>query len=197
MYRVLLAFILFGCATNIGISAESVIKCSSPDGRFALRIAALPENKSAGFGIELIEKNSGEVLLDLENVYENHLSDTILVWSADSKKVAFGTRGNKEGETRVFFWNGSVFEEAALPDHLPVPKIQFGPVAGGGVKNYGGTVKPTRWLDSGELELSADSTMLSRVNNKTYTGVVLFTVSFDSHRHAVVRKVGKSNTSTD
>ncbi len=172
------------------------VKCPSPDGRFALRLTDPKGPDGVSYKVDLIDKTSGEVILDLENASENYLDDTVLVWSSDSRRVAFGTRGYKEGDTAVFFWNGSVFEEVRLPGDLPLPKINFGKGAGA-VKNYGGAVKPVRWSKSGELELSSDLMMLSRVNEKAYTGVVLFTVGFDPHHRATVRKIGKTKTSVD
>jgi len=52
-------------------------------------------------------------------------------------------------------------------------------------------------LKSGVLELSSDSTMMSRADGATYTGVLVFTVGFDSQHHAFVRKVGKTKTTVD
>jgi hypothetical protein len=104
---------------------------------------------------------------------------------------------DRAGETSIYFWNGSAFDEIALPDDLPGPEIKFRKGAGGGVKNYGGAVKPSRWLKSGELELSSESMMLSRVDGSTYAGVVLITLAFDKEHHASVRKVGKTKTHVD
>ena len=133
------------------------IKFSSPDGRFALRIAAPKDENSNERKVDLIEKATGKVMLDLLTTSESHLPDTVLVWSADSKRAAYATRDNREGETNVYFWNGSEFKEVPLPETLPNPKIKFGKTAeGGGVKNYGGGTKPLRWLKSGDLELATD-----------------------------------------
>jgi hypothetical protein len=54
-----------------------------------------------------------------------------------------------------------------------------------------------RWLKSGELKLSSDSIMMSREDGATYTGVVVFTLGFDSQHRALVRKVGKTKTTVD
>jgi hypothetical protein len=122
----------------------------------------------------------------------------VLAWSADSKRAAYATRGNREGETNVYFWNRSEFKEVPLPEKLPVPKIRFGKAAeGGGVKNYGGGTKPLRWLKSGELELATDVMMMSHVDDRSYTGTVKFTVSFDARHQATLRTVGKSTTEVE
>jgi hypothetical protein len=195
MYRVLLVLLW---APAIGLTAEhSAIKFPSPDGRFALRITDPTGDDSFERKVELIERDSGKVMVDLGVAYRPHISDTVLVWSADSKRAAYGTRGDKEGEASAYFWNGAVFEEAPLPAHLPDPEINFGKGAGDSVKNYGGAVKPLRWLKSGELELSSDLMMLSRANGRSYTGLVVFTVAFDAQHHSSVHRVGKTKTRVD
>jgi hypothetical protein len=141
--------------------------------------------------------SSGKVTADLGTAYARHLSETVLVWSADSKWVAYATRGEREGETSVYFWNGLAFDQIPFPDDLPAPEIKFRKGASGDVKNYGGAVKPFRWLKSGELELSSDSIMMSREDAATYTGVVVFTLGFDSQHRAFVRKVGKTKTTVE
>ena len=95
--------------------AAEEIKNRSPDGRFALRIT--DDQK-----VELIEKASGSVMVDLGEAWHNPGQvSQILVWSGDSKRVAYGNRGYKEGEVSVYFWNGSSFEQVALPEELPSP----------------------------------------------------------------------------
>jgi hypothetical protein len=162
-----------------------------------MRLTEMTGNENGNVKVELVEKASGKVVVDLGNTYGAHLAGTILVWSADSKWLAHGTRSTKVGDTSVYFWNGSAFESVSLPENLPGPSIRFDKGAGADVKNYGGAVAPVRWLKSGQLELSSDSMMLSRVNDKTYTGTVRFTVGFDSQHHASVRKVGKSTTKVE
>jgi hypothetical protein len=95
------------------LAAEEEIKYPSPDGRFALRITE--SNQS-----ELIENASGRAMVDLGVRWRSQ----VLVWSPDSKRVAYGNRGDKAGEVSVYFWNGSTFEEATLPDDLPVSGYQ-------------------------------------------------------------------------
>src|SRR4030095_6324483 len=152
----------------------------SPDGRFALRIT-----NDEGFGegkVELIEKASGCIMVDLGIPWRTQ----VLVWSSDSKRVAYANRGNKWGELKVYFWNGSAFEAASLPEDLPSPDIKFPKGKGADVKNYGGAVTPLHWLKSGDLELSSDSMLLDRGSGTTYTGELRFTLAFDAQHHASV-----------
>jgi hypothetical protein len=182
-------FIAFACCTTYpcaSLAAEE-IKNPSPDGRFALRI--IDEQK-----VELIEKVSGRVMVDLGEAWHNPGQvSQILVWSRDSKRVAYGKRGYKEGEVSVYFWNGSSFEQVALPEELPSPEIKL-PKDCGAVKNYGGAATPVRWLRSGDLELSSDLMMLCRESGATCTAEVRFTLAFDWQHQASVKKIGKTKT---
>jgi len=193
--RALKAFLSIAVACYVAypwewLAAEEEIKYLSPDGRLALRI--IDEQK-----VELIEKASGEVMVDLGEAWHNPGQvSQILVWSRDSKRVAYGNRGYKGGEVSVYFWDGSSFEQVALPEELPSPHIKF-PKDCGAVKNYGGAATPLRWLNSGELELSSDLMMLCRDSGATCTGELRFTLAFDEQHHASVKKVGKTKTEVE
>ena len=193
--RALKAFLSIAVACYVAypwewLAAEEEIKYLSPDGRLALRI--IDEQK-----VELIEKASGEVMVDLGEAWHNPGQvSQILVWSRDSKRLAYGNRGYKGGEVSVYFWDGSSFEQVALPEELPSPHIKF-PKDCGAVKNYGGAATPLRWLKSGELELSSDLMMLCRGSGATCTGELRFTLAFDEQHHASVKKVGKTKTEVE
>jgi hypothetical protein len=198
MHRSLLSLVILCGLTAFCFAGDPVIKSPSPDGRFALRVSD-PKEEGATPTVELIEKKSGKVIVNLGTSYFSPRDGTYLVWSADSKRVAYATRGPKQGDVSVYFWDGTTFKYAEIPEEaLPDPDIKFGKDAeGGGVKNYGGAPKPLRWLKSGELLMSNDSVMMSHVNGKTYTGTVTFTVSFDKDHHATVRNVSKTKTTVD
>jgi hypothetical protein len=187
-------FVAFACYAShlCPVKAAEEIKYPSPDARFALRIA---EQIEAGEPkVELIEKATGRLMVDLGIPWRRQ----VLVWSPDSKQVAYGNRSDKAGEVSVYFWDGSTFEEATLPDDLPSPDIKFRKKhETGHVKNYGGAVTPLRWLKSGELELSSDAMMLHSNSGATYTGELRFTLAFDAQHHASVNKVGKTKTKVD
>ena len=188
------------------LAAEEEIKYPSPDGRFALRITQSKDDEYHPT-VELIEKQSGSVLVALHNGQEDtdlfDASEAVLVWSADSKRLAYGFRANPPGarvEERsalICFWNGSGFDKVFLPENLPSLRIKFPKGQGGNVKPYGGGVTPLRWLKSGDLELSREDMMFSRDDNKSYTGVLHFTISFDAQHKASVKNVGKTKTEVE
>jgi len=112
---------LWVIAANEEPEAAEELKYLSPDGRFALRVADLK--------VDLIETPSGKVMLDLDTLWvdredERNKDEPVLVWSSDSKWVAYGTRALQSGSTTVYFWDGSAFKELALPAKLPEPKIK-------------------------------------------------------------------------
>ena len=195
--RLLLICCALGWASSALAAEPPVFKSPSPNGRYALRLTPLPEEEVPRAKADLVEKATGKVVLDLDTANANQLDGTVLVWSADSKWVAYGTREAKGGETSVYVSNGSDFELVELPDDLPQPAIKFLKAEKGGAKNYGGATKPLRWLKPGELELSSDQVMVARESGRTYTGVVKFTVVIDAPRKATVRKVGKSRTKVE
>lgn len=187
------------------LAAEEEIKYPSPDGRFALRIIQSKDDEYHPT-VELIERDLGKVVVTLHSASDAELfdpSDSVLVWSADSKSVAYGFRDSPPGArvlslgALVCFWNGSGFDKVFLPENLPSPRIKFPKGKEENVKPYGGGVTPLRWLKSGELELSSEDMMLSRDDGKSYTGVLQFTISFDAQHHPAVKKIGKTKTEVD
>jgi hypothetical protein len=183
-------FIAFACCTTYpcaSLAAEEM-KFPSPDGRFALRV-------SEDLKIDLIE-TSGKILVDLGKLYvdpdTSRREETILVWSADSKWAAYGTRNQVSGQTAVYFWNGVAFEEVRLPANLPEPKIEPRKESGG-VKLKGYALAPLRWLKPGELELSNESMGIGREDGAKYTAKIAITVELTAP-HASVKNVGKTKT---
>ena len=184
MRRAFLTLLLFGWTIMGPAEQNSRSKFPSPDGRFALRIGE-------DLQIDLIEA-SGTILIDLGKLYVEPdtglREETILVWSADSKWAAYGTRGpvGRSGNTAVYYWNGVAFEEVRLPANLPEPKVDTSEVK---LKGY--AVEPVRWLKPGELELSSELMGIRRDEPGKYTAKMIITVELTAP-HASVKKVGKT-----
>ena len=83
-FSVLIQCLLIG---GLWAADEPTVKCPSPDGRFALRIAA-PAEGSNECSADLIEKETGNAVLDLLTVFDSHIKDAVLVWSGDSEPHA-------------------------------------------------------------------------------------------------------------
>src|SRR5581483_2639222 len=200
-------FVAFACSIGfpyVGVAAEQ-IKYLSPDGRFGLRVTQ-PANDEYHPTVELIEKDTGKVMVTLHTGADTDLfdaSECVLVWSADSKSVAYGFRASPPGVrevehgTLVCFWNGSDFDKVFLPENLPTPKLKFPKGKGIDVKPYGGGVTPVKWLTPRELAMSSENMVLSEDDDKSYTGVLSFTISFDAQNHASVGKIGKTKTKVE
>jgi|SRR6516164_2272498 len=149
-------FIAFACCSTYACAllAGEEIKNPSPDGRFALRITQ-PKDDEYHPTVELIAKDSGEVIVTLHSDSDTELfdpSDSVLVWSADSKSVAYGFRDSPPGarlvslRALVRFWNGSGFDKVFLPENLPSARIKFPKGKEENAKPYGGGVTPLRRL---------------------------------------------------
>ena len=183
--------LLLGCLAGAVLGEDSSsIKFPSPDGRFELRVADLK--------VDLIETASGKVMIDLGTLWINRDTNTDrevprLVWSDDSKWVAYGTRTSASGSTTVYFLDGSAFKKLALPAKLPEPKIK--PREGDSdVKLKCYADEPLKWIRPGELEVSSKLMGIGRDVGFRYTGSIVITVAFDASGRASVKNVTDTKT---
>jgi hypothetical protein len=191
MIRHAIVALLLAWSASDGLAEDnSSIKFPSPDGRFALRVANLK--------VELIEAPSGKVMVDLGTLWinredESEREEPVLVWSADSRWVAYGTRTLAAGSTTVHVFDGSAFKKVALPANLPEPKIK--PRKGDSdVKLKGYAEEPLKWIKPGELQLSSKLMGIGRDVGFHYTGSIVITIAFDARHHASVKKVTGTKT---
>ena len=200
--------ILFGLVSiRLAIAlllAGERINFPSPDGRFAFSVGSYEtghrDNATQAWVIDtetkpaaIIDQVSRKVLLQLESPLRPE-EDKVL-WSADSKWLAFSHRGNKQTDLRVYFWNGESFEQVKLPE-LPEPELKFKPnkkpLAEQVVHFDEDTVTPLRWDKSGALVVSRQFGMTDNtVESITYSRVYIITIRFNSRHVGSVESVTK------
>jgi hypothetical protein len=147
--------ILIGNCLLLSFAAAEVIRDKSPDGKFALRLTQEDE----GWAAAIIDLKSKKDVVTLE-IYQNFTEDAHLLWSKDSQRVAYFEPDRRGGSTTVYFRKGSAFEEVSLP-YNDFPACEEKPAENDGgdkyLKGIEATIKPEKWLRSGELVLSQHS----------------------------------------
>jgi len=200
-----LILVFFGGCVLAATSVQALSRSDvpSPDGRFAVSMGAYKEqhwdNKANLWVADsdeqpaaIIELPSRKVLLELSGPLKD---EDKVVWSSDSKWLAFNHRGNKQSDLSVYFWNGESFEKSTLPE-LPEPKLTFRPnkkpLAEQVVHFDEDTITPLRWLKSGALLVSRKYGMTDNtVVSVSYSRVYLITIGFDAKRVAFVQNITK------
>ena len=168
-------------AATLGLSitahAGDIIKDRSPDGRFALQLSADPDE----FVLALIDLGTHKELVSLnsfESPYANHSS---LLWSPDSKRVAYTEDSRRGGYTTVYQQKGDGFEKLKLPE---LPDCEAKHVQ----KVYEASLSAERWLNASTLVL------LNRGGWTTEDGgdgecEKSVTITFDAKGKASIQKV--------
>jgi hypothetical protein len=136
----------------LSLTADDRIFCKSPDGKFALRTTFTEFVPSHG-DAAIIETGTNKVAVQVHG--DVGAGSEKLVWSKDSRRVASFRDGENEGVTKVFFRNGSAFEEVKLPE-LPSPQLPDVPKAEASNSETIRRLEPIRWLDSGDLLLESE-----------------------------------------
>jgi len=169
--------LLVGC--SLSLQAGEQIKCESPDGKFALRERFNELNPIHGDSA-IIETSTQKVAVQCHG--DEPAATEKLVWSKDSRRVA-SFRGNMQGGVaRIFFRNGSTFDEIKLPD-LPSPQLPDVPKPDASNSESTRRVEPLRWLESGDLLLEDE------LQNKAGARAALqVTLGFDQENRATIRK---------
>ena len=171
----LLGLLLFACFAA-SVIAEEEITCKSPDGQFAL-------GYTDDGNLAIVEARTHRVAADLGPDAPIN-SETYLLWSADSQRVAYFNDNAKTivGSTRVFVRRGEAFSEIELPE-LPDPKPSAPAGPDASQEQTLRRVEPIRWLKSSELVLE------NELRNPAWGRIALeITVSFDKEQRASIGK---------
>jgi hypothetical protein len=128
----------------------------------------------------IIEAATGKVAMQLHG--DEPVATEKLVWSKDSRRVASFRDDEHVGATRIFFRNGSTFQEVKLPE-LPSPRLADIPKADPSNSETIRRVEPIRWLEFGDLLLE------SELQNKPGARTALqITLGFEENKQPVLRK---------
>src|SRR5258705_4424372 len=97
---------------SITTHAAEIIKDRSPDGRFALQLSADQDQ----FELGLIDLGTHKELVSLNSLGSPYANHSSLLWSPDSKRVAYTEDSRRGGDTTVYQQKGDGFEKVKLPN---------------------------------------------------------------------------------
>jgi len=179
------AGLLASCCLAVSLNAAETVTCQSPDGKLALRHVYSDREPYNG-DTAIIEVATRKTVLPLDSNWDiGHLK---LLWSSDSQRVAYWAENTKGSSTRVFFRNGSSFNEIKLPE-LPSPKLPANAATESGTDTTK-RVAPIEWLKSGDLVLESEL-----LNPGGVRAALKITVAFDAENRASVGSAEREKVS--
>jgi hypothetical protein len=167
-------------------NAREVISCKSPDGKFALRHVHEEKQPYAG-DTAIIEVATGKTVAPLDSNWS--IGELELLWSRDSQRVCYFADNTHSTEnvggcsTRVFFRNGSAFNEIKLPE-LPSPKLPPKATSTESDKKTTTHTEPIEWLKTGDLVLESEV-----LNDAWGRAASKITIGFDQENRASIHNV--------
>ena len=159
------------------LRATEQIDYKSPDGKFAQRKTMTELNPVHG-DTAIIETGTNKVAVQLTG--DEPYANAKLIWSKDSRRVASFHDDHHLGATRIFFRNGSTFDEIKMPELAP-PQLPELPKADAGETMR--RVEPIRWTESGDLFLEDE--MQNKAGARAANEI---TIGFDDNHRASIRK---------
>jgi len=183
-------FLLLNCFLTVSmLEAADLIANRSPEGRFGL---LLKESGVKTFDGGLIEIRPQKTLLELGSFSRQSFRPNYgcLLWSPDSRRVAYYTGGRKGGDTSVYFLSGSKFVKIRLPE-WPTPELKHERITSTDLDD----VWPLRWSASDTLVLKRDwvlETESTEGKGEDYSesdAGETITLHFDSQNNASIRSV--------
>jgi len=173
----LFCILYFGAFICVALAGD-LIKYSSPDGKFAMRLA--------GDVSEIVDVKSGKTVLELEEVSGFWAKDSKLLWSPDSKYFAHFSADRRGGSTTVYRRKGDAgFDQVALPDFPDCEKTNEG-------KQFEASLEPRRWLNATTVVLLAREAWSHEDDpDKTSECERTITISFDAGGKASIKNIKK------
>jgi hypothetical protein len=198
--------LILGCFVATAEEKE-IIRDKSPDGKSALRLTHGDE----GWETAIVELPSKRKIVDLEVLatsgdherrawvasvdtfrIEDYAKDAKLVWSGDSRRVAYFNEDRDEHTVSVYFRNGDTFKEVALPELPKCDEVKDEDQKDLHTVWY--KLTPESWLESGDL-LAAFSGEWRKLNSEETGAKAMIgcertlTFAFDAQRHASVANI--------
>ena len=169
-------------AATLGLSitahAGEIIKDRSPDGRFALQLSADQD----AFELGLIDLRTHKELVSLASLGSPYAKHSHLIWSPDSKRVAYTEDSRRGGYTTVYQQKGGDgFEEVKLPE---LPDCEAKHVQ----KVYEASLSAERWLNASTLVLLKRSGWTTDDGGDSECEKSV-TITFDAKGKASIQKV--------
>jgi hypothetical protein len=170
----------FGAFIYVALAGD-LIKYSSPNGKFGMRLA--------GDVSEIVDIKSGETVLELEEVSGSWAKDSKLLWSPDSKYFAHFSADRRGGSTTIYRQKGDAgFDKVALPEFPDCEKTNVG-------KEFEASLKPRRWLNATTLVvLDREAWSHEDDPDKTSECERTITISFDAGGKASIKNIKKGKT---
>jgi hypothetical protein len=184
--------LLGSCCLALCVDAREVISCKSPDGKFALRHVHEEKQPYAG-DTAIVEVATGKTVAPLDSNWNTGYLK--LLWSRDSQRVSYFADNTHSTEdagacsTRVFFRNGSAFNEIKLPE-FPSPKLPPKAVATESDAHTTRRVEPMEWLKTGDLVLESEA-----LNDAWGRAASKITIGFDQENRASIRSAEQEKVS--
>lgn len=125
MHFLNLLLIGFGLISLQGVRAEDrSLKFPSPDGRFAVRLEKEGTPDGPGMTtLKLVDRNSGEDVMELDSLGHPHINGVKGYWSPDSQRLALLSPDRRGGWTNLFVRKGDTFEKVDLPEMPPLKVV--------------------------------------------------------------------------
>ncbi len=181
----------------LSLRAAESTSFPSPDGRFAVRTTDAADQSFRN----IIEVKSGRALVELNGPFRAK-TDPVL-WSANSRWVAYANHGGRVADTSVLFWDGTEFTEVELPPMID-PELKFPPTKPRGtevetLRSYA-SQKPLRWLKSGALVIESVVEVYRLEPGEKYVNYSrrsVFIVGFGKKQRASVLDVAREKQKTE
>jgi tetratricopeptide (TPR) repeat protein len=162
---------------SITAHAGEIIKDRSPDGRFALQLSADQD----AFELGLIDLGTDKELVSLASLGSPYANHSHLIWSPDSKRVAYTDDSRRGGYTTVYQQKGDGFEDVKLPE---LPDCEAKHVQ----KVYEASLSAERWPNASTLVLLKRSGWTTEDGGDDECEKSV-TITFDAKGKASIQKV--------